>query len=281
MNYLISTFGCYVFDKEFVQVCPHVKYEISNESSPFLVAPESSPPFILNFNNPSKNVLKVKFKSDNYFFLFKEGSSNFFSTSFKYNNNKVDVVISSMLCISVDGELICEKNVENLKFSHFEVFQNLCLIVFEGERNFIVVLKDKQVLFCEYYDECNSKDDEKYFLTKLQDSLNHGLVFEIKKNETSKYLVYLDDEELKLKQPFVAMVFLDCVKAGNFKYCNELLDENIKLSAPENIKEFMPEFDYYYPISYNTMILIKKNTLAGIYTFEIENCKISNIEESL
>ena len=40
--------------------------------------------------------------------------------------------------------------------------------------------------------------------------------------------------------------------------------------------DFFDEFDDYYPVSENKVFLFKKNTLAGIYNFEINSHKISN-----
>ena len=59
-------------------------------------------------------------------------------------------------------------------------------------------------------------------------------------------------------------IYLD---VGEKFYDEKLKDEN-------SVKEFFPEFDYYYPITNEEFILIKKNTLAGIYKFEIQNKEI-------
>jgi hypothetical protein len=95
-----------------------------------------------------------------------------------------------------------------------------------------------------------------------------------------EYLVYLDDEKLNLKEEFVSFVFLDCVKAKNFKYANELLCDNLKLENEKEIEKFFPEFDYFYPAQKNSFILINKNTLAGIFEFNIHNNLILNIIRS-
>ena len=74
-------------------------------------------------------------------------------------------------------------------------------------------------------------------------------------------------------------MFLDCVKAGNLKYANQLLTEELKQKDVNNIKNFFPEFDCYTCISQNEFFVFKKNTLAGIYKFEIINLEISNITQ--
>ena len=91
-----------------------------------------------------------------------------------------------------------------------------------------------------------------------------------------RYAFYLDDEEMNLKQSFVSLVFLDCVKAKNFSYCNRLLSEELKMKNVENIKEFFEAFDWFYPINEKTVVLINKNTLAGIYEFECKDNLIFN-----
>ena len=131
--------------------------------------------------------------------------------------------------------------------------------------------------FADYYDECNEGENEKIFMCKIGDILNHGLVFSLKGKETENYLVYLDNEELNLKNEFLPFVFLDCLKVGNYKYCNNLLCEEMKIENEKEIKDFFPQFDFYYPINNKQFILINKNTLTGIYDFEIENNKIVNI----
>lgn len=223
-----------------------------------------------------KKCVSATYKFNTYYFLNFKKTNAMFSTAFKYNNKIVSVSLFETLFISVDGVLICEENVENLNYSHFEIFKDFCLIYFTGKRNYFVALKDNEIKVATYYDECNVNKDEKIFMCKMNDSLNHGLVYQIK-DDVSNYLVYLDDEEMKLKTGFLALVFLDCVKAKNFSYCNSLLSDELKMKNVENIKEFFVPFDWFYPIDEKTMILINKNTLAGIYEFEYKDNLIFNI----
>ena len=53
--------------------------------------------------------------------------------------------------------------------------------------------------------------------------------------------------------------------------------ENTK--EKQQIKNFFPTFDFVYPIDETTVILANKNTLAGIYEFEVENSLIKNIKQ--
>ncbi len=209
--------------------------------------------------------------------MFPTRYSTFFQTRFKFKNYEIEVQISNKFFVSINSELKCEKNVENLTYSHYEILGELCLIYFNGQRNFLVVIKDLDVVFASYYDECNEHESEKYFMVRQNDSLNHGRVCHIKDKEFSTYLVYLDEEELNLKSDFVPFVFLDCILAENFKYCNQLLKEEVRVEIAEMIKSFFPEFDYFYPIKEKTFVLINKNTLAGIFEFSVIDNQISNI----
>lgn len=280
MNYLISTFDCVVMADKFFDIEANVKYQMKDVGERFFVFPNSNTiPFMFDLLNPNQQILKVRHGADSFFFLFENRLVESFFTEIKFKNKQIGISLSHKLSISCDGVLICEKDVENLKYSHHEIDAEMCLIYFTGERNFVVVIKNDTVKFASYYDECNVNDNEKYFMCCLNDSLNHGLVCHIKDKEFSKYLVYLDDDELTLKHQFLPLVFLDCVKAENFKYCNALLSENLKMKEEKTIKHFFPEFDYIYPIDETKIILINKNTLAGIYAFEVQNDLIVNIIE--
>ncbi len=257
-------------------ILPNVKYKIDNfKNESFIVFSNNTLPFVFDFT-PNENVLVVKNGLDIFYFLIPTYFCNQ-TARINYKNKDLFINLGKDINLSYEGENILNLQNLNLTYSHYEIIGDLCLLYFNGNRNYIIILKDTEILFCGYYDEYNFEQDEKYFMCKLYDSLNHGKVIHIKDKQFESYLVYLDDEELNLKDEFVACVFLDCVLVGNFKYCNELLSDNIKLEDPKKIKLFFEEFDFYYPINSCEFILIKKNTLAGIYKFEIENCKIINI----
>lgn len=279
MIYLIPMFDCCVVAEDTFFLKANARYKIveKGRNCGIVFGYKNEIPFLLDLNHQSKNILKVNNGVNCFYFLFPSYYSGFFTTKFSYHSKELIINLSNKLIITFDGVLICEQNVENLKYSHHEVNKNLCLIYFTGERNFVVVLKDGELCFANYYDECNDKKEEKYFMCKLNDSLNHGMVCYVKEDVCETYCVYLDNEELNLKQEFIPFVFLDCVKATNFKYCNELLGENLRMENEKQIKEFFPEFDYFYPLTKNTFMLAKKNTLAGIYNFEVENNHILNI----
>lgn len=279
MNYLISTFDCLIFDETITNLKANAKYKINdmNIKSGLIVDKQNHTSYVLDFHQANRNIIKVNMGVNNYYFLFKVCHNEFFTTNIDYQSKKISISLFSKLFITINGVLKCEQNVENLIYSHFEIENDFCFVYFKGERNFVVVIKDDEVCFSNYYDECNITENEKLFMCKLNDALNHGLVFNVKGKESETYLVYLDNEELNLKNEFLPFVFLDCVKAGNFKYCNNLLCDEMKIENENEIKNFFSEFDFYYPIEKNKFVLTNKNTLAGIYAFDIENNKISNI----
>lgn len=278
MNYLVSTFDCVIFHEHKSTIHANVKYNISEIDNHAIIFPSNQGvPFLLDTINPNGNVLKVKSQNDIFYFLFPKGCDKTFVTQFSFGSNHVVLTLTKTLYISIDGVLICEKNVENLQYSHFEIMGDICLIYFNGPRKFISVLNKQKLEYAEYYDECNVSEKEKYFMSKCNDSLNHGYVCHIENNKCETYLVYLDNDELLLKDEFVPFVFLDCVKIKNHIYCNSLLCEGIKLDDITKFEGFFPDFDYYYPITKQKFVLIKKNTLAGICEFIVDNNQISNI----
>lgn len=277
MNYLISKFNCYVCDDEISHVIANVKYKIEDTKKPLIIFSNSIVPLVFEINTKNENILHIKFKADNYYFLFPKFIRDFSFAKINYKSKEVFISISSKLEVNIDGEVIFEKEILNIQFSHYEMEGDLCLIYFEGNRNFLLILKEQEVCFANFYDECNIRESEKLFMCKLKDILNQGLVCQIKDKNFSSYLVYLDNEELNLKEDFIGQVFLDCVLAKNFKYCNMLLDDKLKMEDEKIISTFFEDFDFYYPLTKNDFALIKKNTLAGIYNFEILNCKITNI----
>lgn len=277
MNYLVPMFDCEVYDEKIYGLKAKVKYKISCDASEkMIVFSNHSLPFIFSLNDESEQIVKVKHSSENFYFLFPNIIKNAFFTSFNFRNKKIDISLSGELSITIEGTKVLKEDVFDVSFSHYEVVGDLCLVYFVGARNYLVVIKEG-VEFANYYDECNVNENEKYFMCRFYDSLNHGLVCHIKEKELKTYLVYLDDEELNLKSEFVCCVFLDCLKAGNFKYCNEMLCEELKLKDSKDIKEFFPQFDFFYPINEREFILLNKNTLAGIYKFETKDNLITNI----
>lgn len=274
MNYLLSRFNCCVNEKEIIK---NLKYTLKDINGNFLVfGMEDEIPLKINLFK-SNNVFKVEYNSNNYFVLNPKivRSVSFFKISHLGINYYI--TLSSALSICTDKENILDKDVENIKYSHFETMGNILLIYFLGKRNFVVVIQNQEIKVASYYDEFNIIEKEKYFMCKLKDCLNHGKVFKVKDNMFESYLVYLDDYELNLQTRFINFVFLDCLLAGNYKYCNNLLCEDIKQKESADIKNFFPEFDFYFELEQNVFALIKKDTLAGTFKFETSNNQITNI----
>ncbi len=270
MKYLISTFNCDIYNESIINVKAFVKYKIHDFKKAIVFPEKNSYPFVIEDGKSCENFLIVRIGLDTYNFLFSKRNQDVFVTQFNFKSKIVSISLSNKIFIAIDGVLICEKTVETLNFSHYEIIGNICLIYFEGVRNFIVVIEKEELKFAEYCDECNTSGQEKYFMCRLYDSLNHGTVCHIKENSVETYLVYLDDESLNLKQEFIPFVFLDCIKSKNYLYANSLLSEDLKLEDAKNISNFVPEFEWFYPAGENEFILIKKNTLAGILTFDID-----------
>lgn len=277
MNYLISSFDCFLRCETIFPIQKNVKYKLlsNGDECGIIFATARCFPFVFDLKKHSENVLKLNIEGNNYFFIFPILYASNFTTKFRFKAKDVFVNLSEKLIISIEGLCLCEKNVENLNFSHYEIEGEFCYIYFTGKRNFLVLIKNEELCFADYFDECNLKDKEKFFMCKQHDCLNHGKVCEIKQDKIENYLVYLDNEEMQLKKEFVPSVFMDCVKVGNLKYAKNLLCEELKRA--NNVENFFPDFDMFFQIEERVVALIKKNTLSGVFKFEIENCKISNI----
>ncbi len=277
MKYLISKFACVLLSDKIYDIVPYCKYCIvDNKTTHYLVFGHNGElPFVFDFNE-HKNVLKIDYGFDTYYYLCAD-YINSFSTQIKFMSNTVTVNINKSLTILINGEQICDEKVKDISYSHYEIRKNYLVIYFKGSRDFVVIVKDKELKIASYYDEINIVADELIFMCKCYDSLEHGKVFMINKNnEYDSYLIYLNNSEKIFNQDFIPNAFLDCVVAGNYKYANKLLDDSIKLDDETKLRDFFADFDDYLPLQ-KAIALIKKNTLAGIYKFEITQSKISNI----
>ncbi|MBE5741126.1 MAG: hypothetical protein E7351_01150 [Clostridiales bacterium] len=276
MNYLISKFACSIYaDEVYEKIYPYVKYEISGRLSHALVMGGGLP---FSFDcDVQKNVLKIEYKQDIYYFLFPYNVDSTRVVKISHSGKEILFSLSDKILLTISGDIVVDKYVDGVEYSHHEIQGKLCLIYFVGKRNFIIILEDDKLKYADYYDEYNESGEEKYFMTRLYDALNHGRVLHIKDKKYDDYLVYLDDEDMCLRDEFVGCVFLDCVRAKNFKYAKELLHENIKLDKAEDIGLFFPEFCEMYPVSESEFFLINKNALAGICIFDIQNKLIHNI----
>lgn len=273
MNYLISMQHCYFENDKIVEIIPYAKYEIKITDENVLFFGDFLPQ-VVNFSS-CENVEKITHGVDNFFLLDFKSIKDSESVSLTFKNKPINVNCGRDLNITYNGNNIFE--IENccLNYSHFETFNGFCLIYFCGKRNFVVCLKD-DVEFASFYDEINLKDKERYFMCRCHDILNQGKVFHLTE-KVEEYYVYLDNYDLNMKSQFVSCVFLDCILTSNLKYANELLVDDMKKQDEKIIKTFFPVFDCYVILDENLFLLKNKNTLAGIFKFEIINNKINNI----
>lgn len=276
MKYLITKYNCCIVGKnQFLRA--NTLYKIQEENEDLLLGNCEELPVLFNCQEANKNVLQVKLNNDEYFIIY---SNTVQASSFVVINHlKTDfyLSISNRLIINTTNENVLDIAVTNLTYSHYEIIEDLLIIYFEGDRKFLVVINKTEVKCTSFYDECNVKEDEKLFMCRLFDSLNHGRVFKIKNKTYEDYLIYLDNYDLNLKPHFLPHIFMDCIKAKNYKYSNNLLTEDIQTHEAEKIETFFPKFDDFTFIENNTFILTNKNALAGIYKFDIEHDKICNI----
>ncbi len=276
MNYLISKLNCFVLELK-LKIDANAKYKIENLENEFYTFIVNDKPLFVNFLEKNKHLTKIDYLGDSFFFLFFNSNELNDVQLIKCNNADVLISFGDRLKLFVDGQPAVDFENLNFCYSHQETFNAYTILYFEGVRKFFVLLKGREVCAYDFFDEINKGENEIYFMAKLFDSLNHGRVYHVEKGEFNSYLVYLDEFELNLKPEFCPLVFLDCLLAKNYKYCANLLDENIRPSEEKLIKDFFTEFDYYYPLKQNAVALFKKNAPAGIYEFETLNQLITNI----
>ena len=287
MNYLISSFDCIVKGKDEFTLNSFGKYILENieDENCFVFSLSGEMLYSINLhsviykNCSNKYAIKIDYNKDTYIYLNQPREYSFFVTSFKYLNSDVVVSLSKELYITINGEKIISRDIGNVQYSNYEIDGNILIIYFSGVRNYVVVINNKELKYSEYYDEFNKGENEKYFMSRCYDSLNHGRVCHVKDKNVESYLVYLDDNELKLKDDFTHCVFLDCVLNKNYKYVHALMDKSLSDVEIESIPKFFPAFDNYFVLDNTSVALINKNTLTGIYKFDIENATVKNIVE--
>lgn len=280
MNYVISTYKCRLVSEQTFTILPNVPYLIENATILTILGFNGELPVVLDLqqtaNQGQINVSYINYKGNNYFYIDKACFSESKTIKINFKNKDYLITISSKLFVYVDGEVILDKKVENITYSHYQEFKNHLVVFFEDKAKFALIIKDGNVKCADFYDEINIDDNELYLMKRLHDSLNHGKVYCVNNEGYSDYLIYLDDNELNLKPELTAPVFLDLLKAGNFSYCNHLLAENLRPKESKDIAKFFPEFDMFLEVEDNVFCLIKNNTQAGIVKFEIDNL-ITNI----
>ena len=276
MNYFISRCNCFLVGNLEQSIVKDVKYLINNINTSFLICAENIVPTYISFCK-EKGIFKINALGNSYYIFNPSQHSDTSFLKITSQNKEYFISISNKLIIMYDNEIILKCDVLDVEFCHYEEDKNFLILYFNGLRKFFVVIESGKVVCSSYYDEYNSSTTEKLFMCKLLDSLNHGRVFKLSGGKIEEYVVYLDDYDLKLKPRFICYAFLDCVAAKNYNYCNNLLTSDLRQQPSANMAKFFPDFDYYFEVEENKVVLINKNALAGIYKFEIENNLICNI----
>lgn len=285
MNYLISNCDCNICDIPNISIKANVPYKVEDvENKICCCVANNAEPLYVNFyesyshfaTSNYKNLTCFEWKSDRYLFLTFHNFEGCDLRSFEFSGKQISVMCSKNIVVNMGEKQLVNMNVKDIKFSHYETDKDNCYIFFVGKRNFLVAFNKDKLLWADYYDEYNSDKEERQILKHLNDGLNQGKVLSVKAGETETYLVYIDDYEMNLKPDFIALIFMDCVVAGNFKYCVNLVEKSLGFDE-KMAKQFFPEFDSYFPLNSTTIALIKKNALVGICEFEIVDDKIVNI----
>lgn len=288
MNYLISNQDCEIVSAQKFVVKANVPYIISdlkNEtiSCKYLSVNQDICCMDINFEKAYSGVVNtdkvfaVRNNKDSFCFLFFPSWSKQDFRCFEFLSKQVFVLIGENLIVNYGDRQLFKEKLSGITFKDFQIIDGLCYIYFGGDRNFLICFDKDKLIWADFYDEYNCTDDERQFLRHMNDSLNHGKVLNLKGQKVEQYLVYLDDYEMNLKPDFVALIFMDCFIAGNFNYCLKLLDDKISLNNAEDIKNFFPDCDSYFPLNACSVVLFKKNALVGICDFEINGDKICNI----
>lgn len=272
MNYLISKFNASLNGK--FDINKGVLYELG-EDEKFCVYAENQVPYIFDLEKLDAHILKITVERDVCYVLYPYLCFNGKTLKVKCGTKDVFISISDQIIVSCNDHIYTDEIQTEITYSHYENFNGVDVLFFEGKRKFVVFISENEISGT-FYDEYNNSEEEQFFVCYMFDCLNHGKVFHIKSGKLETYLVYLDNEEMLLKEQFVPCVCLDCVKCGNLKYANELFVDNCKQEDEKILKTFFEEFDDYFVFK-DYYILTKKNTLAGIYKFEIKDCKIENI----
>lgn len=274
MNYLISKFPLFsIENREIIKKC--VAY--SFEDKLVLLDDMSNKTLCVTSNFCSNNIVKQTLRGENYFFVFNYPQNDVCVVEIKVLTHSLYVALSNRIKISSGGKMLLDKFVCGIKYDFYEVVDSRCFIYFTGERRFCVCVENEQIKMADYFDEFRKFKNRRYFLKKQFDMLNHGRVWDFDA-KCEDYLVYLDDYSLNLQESHVLPTFLDCVMAGNFKYANSLLSEEIRLEKSDMIKNFFPTFDDYYLVD-NDALLFFEGKFVGHFFFEIVHSSIVNICE--
>ncbi len=279
MIYLVSKFHCTLVSSKNIDIIPNVKYQINSDIQPCLVVGyDNEIPFIFELNSrDNANISRFKVDKDTLIILNAKKYLTPYIDRIQFGKKEYIITLTHELKISCDGKVLLNSEVNDIEYSHYETVGEYLIIYFKGKRKYVAVIKDKELVFSNYYDEINIDGEDRFFMCRLYDSLNHGRVYSITQSKFESYLIYLDNDELNLKEELATIIFLDCIICGNLKYANMLLHESIRQDDASKISQFFPEFDTFYTLEKDKIVLIKKDTLVGICKFELNHGKITNI----
>lgn len=282
----MSKFPAMILAEERCILQPDVLYTIeqgSNDMTQIIDLESGQSRFIdlmrIDSSRLKEGLMSFHYRGDDYIFLYPFSSRESVVSLAKCFNKDLLISLSRELVLSYAGNEIFRQEVRPLEYSTCEELGEYCILYFEGERKFAVILKSDVVLMTDYYDEINIDGKERFFMTRLSDEFAHGKVCCIKDGKFDSYLISLDEARMNADRRFVVQAFMDALKVGNYKMCNSILAPDIQQEEPSGIASFFPDFDDYYPIREDAVVLIKKNALAGIYEFEIRDSLISNITD--
>lgn len=274
MNYLISRFACKMISEDDHAIYPNCRYLFDIEDlNRYIICDMDSGCFCKPLNY---EIFHIDYSGNRYYIMSKL-EKQLFMTTIKYKNSTLNINISDRLYITSDGELILTQCVDGLQYSHFEMRQNYLFVYFKGVRDYVVIIKNKEVKIASYYDEINILENEIVFLCKCCDCISHGKVFGINKDGVYEdYLVYISDRQIK-DDSFIGLAFMDAIIVGNYKFANNLMSDSMRLDDAGQLTDFFCECDDYIVLEKNVYATINKNTLAGIYELIITDGKIDNI----
>ena len=167
MKYFVPLFDGVIYGEKPQQFFRGCKYLIKDASKAEIIFnTKNNSCSVLNFNSLNENVLKVQSGADDFYFLFETNRSCGEVVEVDFKNRRFIISLLGGIKITENGQWICDINVDKVKFSHYEEIENLLILYFTGVREFVVVIKETEVEYFGYIDECNITDNEKYFLEK-------------------------------------------------------------------------------------------------------------------
>ena len=157
-------------------------------------------------------LMTFHYRGDDYIFLYPFSSRESVVSLAKCFNKDLLISLSRELVLSYEGNEIFRQEVRPLEYSTREELGEYCILYFEGERKFAVILQSDIVLMADYYDEINIDGKERFFMTRIRDEFTHGKVCCIKDGKFDLYLISLDEVRMNADRKRVVLAFRDALK---------------------------------------------------------------------